>query len=357
MMPPMLQIPRNHLTILCACVAALTAGDAAANMASPWQPGVMAGEPYGVTASLAIRGERLSIDLRPLADRGDALVHATYSVDNPLDAAVEVTLDFVATQISHAPVVLVDGQPVTATRQEDAALPESWVAPETAPSFEADAVQLETWKTAGVHRFTASLSPGSHTVDVRYGAVPAHFHGHAVFREHTVAYSLAPARAWKSFGGLDVEVLLPPGWEARSLPALTRAGDTLAAHFAALPADHLVITIRPPPVDPPGTLPFWAGLIGGLALAILFGTRLARRPRFSALLTLAALVTAALAAVALVWLAESALGGDLPAHLTSRRYSYGHGINLLLYSAVAFIAAPLATAVSFMVARRLGARR
>lgn len=352
----MSRIPSIYL-ILCALSLGLTvAGDASANMASPWQPGVMAGEPYGVTAGLAIRGERLSIDMRPLADRGDALVHAAYSVDNPHDTT-EVVLDFVATQISDTPVVLVDGQPVTATRQEDAALPDSWVPPETAPSFEADAVPLESWKTAGVHRFTTTLSPGPHTLDVRYSAVAANFHGHAVFREHSVAYALAPARAWKSFGGLEVEVLVPPGWEAKSLPALPRAGDTLSAHFATLPADHLVITIRPPPVTPAGTLPFWAGLVGGLALAIFMGTRLARRPRFSALLTLSALAAAAIAAVALVWLTESALTGDLPAHLVSRRYSYGHGMSLLLYSAALCIAAPVTTAASFLVARRLRSRR
>jgi hypothetical protein len=348
----MLRIPSIYLTICGAALALCATGGAFANMASPWQPGVMAGEPYGVTAGLAIRGERLSVDMRPLADRGDALIHAAYTVDNPLETAV-VTLDFVATQISDTPTVLVDGQAVPSVRQEDAALPESWIPPETAPSFEADAVQLETWKPAGVHRFNATIPPGPHTIDVRYSAVPAHFHGHAVLREHTVAYALAPARAWQSFGGLDVEVLLPPGWEAKSLPALPRAGDALNARFDALPADHLVVTVRPPPVAPPGTLPLWAGLVGGLAIAIFFGTRLARRPRFSALLTLGALATASVAAVALVWLADAALVGDLPAHLKSRRHSYGHGMALLLYSATVFIAAALATAVSFMAARRL----
>ncbi|MEZ4269732.1 MAG: hypothetical protein R3F39_25515 [Myxococcota bacterium] len=352
----MLQTPRNYLTVLCACVAALTSADAAANMAAPWQPGVMAGEPFGVTAELSIRAERLSIDMRPVAERDPALVHVVYTVENPL-VPRSVVLDFVATQISDAPVVTVDGDAVPSERQEDAELPEAWAAPETAPSFEADAVQLETWKTTGVHRFHVTLAPGQHTIDVRYAAEPATFDGRAILREHTVAYALAPARAWKSFGGLDVEVLLPPGWDAKSLPPLTRAGDALTGKFAALPADHLVITARPPLVSAPDTEPFWVGLLGGLALAIFVGARVGRRPRLNPLLALAAAAFAAVAAVALVWLAEAALSPDLARGLISRRYSYGHGISLLFFSAVSAAAAALATLIAVAVARRRSPNR
>ena len=127
---------------------ALAAGSATANMASPFQAGVLAGEPFGQTASMTILGERLTLDLRPLAGRDNAQVHAEYRIDNP-GAPLDATLDFVATQITEAPTVLVDGRPVSATPQPDAPLPESWYPPETTWSAGQICSFPSTTRTAG----------------------------------------------------------------------------------------------------------------------------------------------------------------------------------------------------------------
>ncbi|MCB9788509.1 MAG: hypothetical protein H6744_17645 [Deltaproteobacteria bacterium] len=337
---------------------ALATGSATANMASPFQAGVLAGEPFGQTASMTILGERLTLDLRPLAGRDNAQVHAEYRIDNP-GAPLDATLDFVATQITEAPTVLVDGRPVSATPQPDAPLPESWYPPETAPSFENESVQFDAWATEGVHRFVAPLASGPHTLDVRYEALPATFDGRAPFREHSLGYALAPARAWRSFGGLDVEVLLPPGWEAKSVPELRRDGDRLVGHFDALPADHLVVAVRPPPVSEAGDLPLWAGLVAGSLVALLLGGLAGRAGRRGAassrLLGVLALVAAAGVAAAVVWATTAHFDGQVPRELSSRRWRNAQTFALSVNLALAVSAAVILAGAAAAIVRRSGA--
>ena len=72
----------NTTTLLCA-VLMLTGMPAAvwANAGPPHRPGRLVGEPNGLD-SMAIKKERLSFDLRPLATAGPALVEAAYEIAN-----------------------------------------------------------------------------------------------------------------------------------------------------------------------------------------------------------------------------------------------------------------------------------
>jgi hypothetical protein len=61
-----------------------------------------------------------------------------------------------------------------------------------------------------------------------------------------VAYIFAPAKSWQSFGGLDMTIEVPAGWNiATSLP-MKRTGDVLSASWDAMPADSFALTTQFP---------------------------------------------------------------------------------------------------------------
>jgi hypothetical protein len=98
-----------------------------------------------------------------------------------------------------------------------------------------------------------------------------------------VAYVLAPARQWASFGDLSVRVQLPPGWRARAVPDLTRSGDILEGQFSGLPADSLVMSASFP-VDahvmsiPEWMAPQWPLFLGLLLITVVGAVAV---PRFT----------------------------------------------------------------------------
>jgi hypothetical protein len=81
---------------------------------------------------------------------------------------------------------------------------------------------------------------------VDYAVLPGRFSVPNYTTIWQVAYVLAPARQWESFGDLSVSVALPAGWRARSIPDLTRQGDSLRAHFVGLPANAMTISASYP---------------------------------------------------------------------------------------------------------------
>lgn len=86
----------------------------------------------------------------------------------------------------------------------------------------------------------ASLSPsklGEQELTVSYQAVADMLPFRRV-RSFGVDYGLAPARAWASFGTLNVELLVPEDWQVLDLPsAMHAAGPGIyRGHFSALPA-------------------------------------------------------------------------------------------------------------------------
>ena len=143
--------------------------------------------------------------------------------------------------------VTVDGVPVTLDlrRLEE---PVAWQPPDTTPGLGGgDPVRLPIDAPTTELVFEVDLGPGPHTLAVRYAVFPAR---QAWGAEPTVVwqlgYVLAPARRWGGFGGLDVEVWVPPGWAAAADPALQRRGDALLGRFDGLPADHVVLTLQAP---------------------------------------------------------------------------------------------------------------
>lgn len=60
------------------------------------------------------------------------------------------------------------------------------------------------------------------------------------------AYVLEPAASWKSFGELELQVMVPTGWFTAVTPALDRRGDVLRGQFQGRPAEAVALTVQRP---------------------------------------------------------------------------------------------------------------
>ncbi len=251
----------------------LTAGDRA-NVGPPSSGGQLAAEPAGIK-NVAIAHEELALDLRSLAENGPAQVEAVYHLEN---GGAEKKLDLLFASGSPGVAgfrVWLDDRSLASAPAPGAALPPTWQAPQHTPGLhgEGDLSYLHY----GAHAvtplaFTAVVPSGPHTLRVSYAAdATRQFYGNpTVYRQF--AYVLAPARAWAGFGGLDVVVHLPDGWQAASQPALVRDGDRLRGSFPDVPADAIALTVQAPPG--PAYRPVVFGSLGTLGLAGLGGALL-----------------------------------------------------------------------------------
>jgi len=219
-----------------------------ANVGPPSSGGQVVAEPVGMVG-VDIRSETLIIDLRPLATNGLALVEAVYHLHNP---GPEKKLDLLfasgSANIAGFQVWLGD-RPIACAPARDTKTPASWHAPAQTPGLRgASGLPYLQHRPRDVTpmAFTVVVPPGRHDLKVRYAAEASiNRRGHpTVYRQF--AYVLAPARAWSSFGGLDVTLHLPENWEVACTPALIREADTLKGSFADLPADAIVLTAQAP---------------------------------------------------------------------------------------------------------------
>ena len=173
-------------------------------------------------------------------------------------------------------------------------MPTSWRPPKEAPGIESEKT-FYLFSSRGTPPALVAISlvlpPGPSTLHVYYRARAC-----GAAERPTVTwqlpYVLAPARQWGGFGGLDVTVNLPSGWEARSTPALEREGDTLRGSFDGLPADALLLATGssvPPAYYWAVHLPeaLWATLLLGGPLTCWWAGRRLGRARAAGLRRLA----------------------------------------------------------------------
>jgi hypothetical protein len=268
----------GRLAVTAVIVAACWPLAALADAASPWTAGDAIGEPTGAVARVAITHEDLSFDLRPLADAGPVQVHMTYFVRNDAEAT-SAQLVFLA---DHAITdgstftVTFDDAPVAATATTLTVLPDAWKPPTTTPALDS-ASSIPYATTPGTaFRFTVLINPGTHRLSVAYSVRPGRMAAPQTTTTWQVAYILAPARQWASFGDLSVQAQLPVGWRARAIPALDRNQDTLAGHFVGVPADSMVISASFPFDAHLQPIPDWMWshwpLFAGLLLLTTAGT-------------------------------------------------------------------------------------
>ncbi len=234
----------GQLLLMIACLV-LVSVRAEANAGAPWSGGSRAGEPGGIGV-VRIAHEELVIDLRPLVEPdGLVSVAATYHLENP-GGEQRLDLVFAAGSGTTDFQVVLDGRSVPFTPTTAEALPESWRAPGTTPLFDGGELQYHLVGEEESMSFQLVVPPGGHDLAISYRADAASYrHGDpTVLRQF--AYVLSPARTWAGFGGLDVSVHLPAGWNAAVTPAMDRDGDTLRRVFEDVPADAIALTVQAP---------------------------------------------------------------------------------------------------------------
>ena len=256
-----------------------------ANAGPPHRPGRLVGEPNGLE-SVAIRRERLSFDLRPLAKAGNAVVEAVYEIENTGQERT-VELVFVSGPIaSDSAAVVLDEQPVSAVWRKVDALPLEWQVPHTTPAIDGKGtLPYEARMALEIPHFSVILRPGLHQLRVRYAAKPTSYSTGGSPRLYwQLAYILAPARQWAGFGVLDIQVQIPKGWRFASTLPLTRAGDQLTGLFDGLPADAIAMTAQAGSRPFVGSVVFWSSklllvacVLGGPVILWQVGRRIGRR--------------------------------------------------------------------------------
>jgi hypothetical protein len=219
-----------------------------ANVGPPSRGGQPVGDPVGIV-DVDIDRETLNIDLRPLAHGGLAEVEAIYRLNNRGPAR---TLDLLFASGSARTAdfrVWLGDQPIASMPARDARLPASWQPPRETPALpntdRSPELDYHPWPASPI-AFTLTIPSGRQELKVRYAAELTENRNGTPTLFHQFAYVLAPAKSWSRFGGLDVTVQVPDGWQTATSPNLHRDGDTLRASFEELPADSLTLTLQAP---------------------------------------------------------------------------------------------------------------
>jgi hypothetical protein len=227
---------------------------ARANIGPQWW-GDHAAEPLGLKG-VAITHEELTIDLRPLAAVQPVAVEAVYYLHNP-GPAQKLGLVFVtgAAGVSDFEVRLGDrpleSKPVPRVELlgngKGWEVHPGWKPPRDPRGISGSSVYPNFAEDEkALLAFDVELPPGPSTVTARYhGRACGTHEGHPT-ATWVFPYILSPAKEWGSFGGLEVTVFVPEGWESASTPALEREGDVLRGSFPSLPADALMLAARAP---------------------------------------------------------------------------------------------------------------
>jgi hypothetical protein len=246
------------LLVRCAPLCALLV--APASVSANFRPGAF-GEPAGEPLesdwfrNIHVLHEDLHFDLRPLEDDGFPVVEVRYRIRND-GPALDAPLEFISPGIRRSSV-LVDGCVVPADAMGDPRHLDEWHMEVDVPTI-GGGTHPYSYILGGTRRgdpdgesirFVASMEHGEHDLLVRYDVRPMSHAGWRMAEQFDVAYLLAPARAWASFGELDVTVLLPEEWEFASTLPLARKGDEARGTFDGLPADALAVAaVRPTPM-------------------------------------------------------------------------------------------------------------
>jgi hypothetical protein len=220
-------------------------------MVAPQEPGSALGEPTGAFEGLGVVSEILRLDLRPLgAGREHVVVESEYRIVNggPRRTLV-LTLPTGGARLQQDAQggIWLDDTRVPLEPAPHTPVPADWPVPPTTPGLRgAEPLPLaqSAW-SKDLMTAAIELPAGEHVLRLRQGARPASDQSRtpALWQ---LAYVLAPARRWSTFRLLEVEVMLPPGWEVAADPPLARAPAGLRGTFALVPADALRLTAQGP---------------------------------------------------------------------------------------------------------------
>lgn len=222
-----------------------------ANMAAPSQGGNPLLEPRGIK-TIDILHEDLTIDFNALdfekrGSRRGIDVEAIYRV-NILEDARNLELVFVIlSEAENFRLFLDDKEIQTSLIDNKETISRSdWKEPLTTPHegkeimYNPNTFQLRSAK------FTLNLPKGEHVLKANYKAAPTFNENAGLTTAWQFAYSLAPVRDWKSFGGLSLKVKYPENWKIFTNLPLNENSGYLSGEFKEIPADFLAITTQAP---------------------------------------------------------------------------------------------------------------
>jgi hypothetical protein len=249
-----------------------------ANVGPKWW-GDLAADPQGLKG-IHITREKLTIDLRPLASSQPADVEAIYYLDNPGEKK-KLDLFFVIGAPESADFeVRLNGNSFYETVESSAGqlgqrtnkIPKLWGIYGPLPGFEEGKLTFfnpDSLRYVDVGRaFTVVLPSGPSILAAKYRARPVGGDENHPTTTWVFPYSLAPAKSWGRFGGLDLRVYIPSGWETLANLPLTQDDEGWTGTFTSLPANYLAVAVRAPvPAHFGQTVAFCrAGLFIGIAL-------------------------------------------------------------------------------------------
>jgi hypothetical protein len=235
------------LLLIVICVTSISA-----NMAAPSQGGQTLTEPAGVK-NIEILHEDLTFDLSQLGDETVPFrerfidVEAVYEVNNPTDIP-KLDLVFVIVSESKNFRFFADNTEIKTETIDNADFADrkTWKVPSKTP-FEGKELMYNpangSLKSA---KFSLKLSKGKHTLRAKYKAELTINQSVGITKAWQFAYLSAPARDWKSFGGLRLDIKIPAGWSFDSNLKLERIGDSLSGNFTEIPADAITLTTQMP---------------------------------------------------------------------------------------------------------------
>lgn len=244
-----------------------------ANVAAPSQGGQTLTEPGGIK-NIDILKEDLNLDFTQLGNENLPLnerfinVEAIYQIDNPADIA-KLDLVFVIVSDARNFQFFLDDKEITSAPidNKEFANRQTWKKPDKTP-FENRELMYNPYNgNLRSAKFTLNLPKGKHQLKAKYKAEPTVYKNVGVMKGWQFAYSLAPARDWKSFGELNLNIKIPKDWKFFSNLKLDQNGETLTGNFKEIPADFLAATTQAPI---PNSYKNWTDITFFTFLACLF---------------------------------------------------------------------------------------
>jgi hypothetical protein len=243
-------------SILLVFVWCLVAFAARANMASPLDEGTLGASPF-ISKHVDILRENIRIVPDKQFETARFFVEYQLRVDK---SGTQIPLLFYAPEYKDGFIVLLDGKPVKLQKVSDV-YPnlETTQLSDFRKLFEMpegdDLLHMSDSPTTGfsfevteLKFFEIDLSEGEHTIKIEYTANAWVYHGSWV-KEYSFRYALSPAKFWKSFGTLTVELEIPPSPVAVTTnlgePAAGNLASLITWSFDSLPVEVMMFTYEP----------------------------------------------------------------------------------------------------------------
>ena len=252
------------------------------NMASPIEQGSKMASPF-INQHVEILKELIRIT--PSNDLHSAHIHVRYEI-NARKAGIEIPLLFYADRYSSAFSVELDGIEVTLL-----SVPEKFYEEGESEldafqylGYESDGqVVIIEWPENEEERvflsdllfFKMNLDSGMHVIEVSYNCA-AWLDQSDWTTKFSLFYSLSPAKSWKSFGELQIEVdnsEAKVNWESNLGPNFSSNTNLLKWQFNDLPKDKIELYYKEKPNPSAQTLinlgPFWLSILLIIPLVVL----------------------------------------------------------------------------------------